>query len=273
MGIVEAIKKGFGIASKNLFLVLILFIFNLIWNMVNIAIMPQGAMPVSGAAPAAATPPAVPPETAILALITSAIFIVISIFMQGGALGLVKDYIKEGKMKLGVFASYGLKYYLRLLGLGILIILIVLIIALIAALIIAATAPLNNAIATVIATIIAVCIGLAGIYFVLLLVMSPYALICDNANIIESMKHSMKVVRKAFWRVLLLLVLLVLIAIGIGVLIGILTGLATVAIPAKAGKVVIGVVNSLFNGYLGVVMMAAFMAYYLALTGKEKAAV
>lgn len=270
MGIVDAIKKGFGLANKNLLLVLVLFIFNLIWNMINIAIMPQGAVPAVGMTPTATTPPAVPPETAALALITSVIFILASIFMQGGSLGVVKDYIKEGRMKLGSFASYGLKYYLRLLGLGILIILLVLIVALIAALIIAATAPLNNAIATVIAVIIAISIGVAGIYFVLLLVMSPYSLICDDAGIIEAMKHSMNVVRKAFWRVLLLLVLLILIAIGIGVLIGIITGLLTVAIPAKAGQVVMGIVNSLFNGYLGIVMMAAFMTYYLALAGREK---
>ena len=40
--------------------------------------------------------------------------------------------------------------------------------------------------------------------------------------------------------------------------------------PVKAGQIVIGVVNSIFNGYLGVVMMAAFMTFYLALAGKEK---
>ena len=271
MGIVEAIKKGFGIASKNLLLVIIIFVFNLIWNMVNIAIMPQGTVPIPGATPPAPAP-AVPPETAITALIVSAMFILISIFMQGGSLCLVRDYIKEGKMKLGAFASYGLKYYLRLLGLGVLIILIVLVIALIAVLIILATGPLNNVIATVIASIIAICIGIAGIYFVFLLMMAPYALICDNVSIIESMKHSMKVMRKVFWKVLLLLILLVLIAIGIGVLIGILTGLATVALPVKAGQVTIGVVNSIFNGYLGIVIMAAFMVYYLAISGKEKAA-
>ena len=263
MGILEAIKKGFGVASKNLALVIILFIFNLIWNIVNIVIMPAGALPASGTA--AATPPAIPPQVALSAFVFGFLFILISIFMQGGSLGLVRDYIKEGKAKLSAFASYGVKYYLRLLGLGIIIVLLVLIVALIAALIIAATAPLNNIIATVIASIIAVTIGLTGIYFVILLVMSPYSLICDDIGVVESMKRSMSVVRKAFWKILLLLVLLVLIAIAVGFLIGIVAGLLTVAIPAKAGQVVIGTVNSLLNGYLGVVMMAVFMAYYMAL--------
>jgi len=271
MGIVDAIKKGFGIASKNLLLVLVLFIFNFIWNMVSVAIMPAGVVPMPGTTPAT-TLPVIPPKVAAVSLVASIVFILVSIFMQGGSLGVIKDYIKEGKMRLGSFASYGLKYYLRLLGLGILIVLIVVIIALIATLIITATVPLNNIVATIIALVIAIVIGLAGIYFVLLLVMAPYALICDNARIIGSMKKSMGIVKKNFWKVLLLLVLLVLIAIGIGVLIGIVTGLLTVTMPAKTSQLVIGIVNSIFNGYLGIVMMAAFISYYLALSEKEKVA-
>ena len=264
----EAIKKGFGVASKNMALVLVLFVFNLVWNMINIAIIPAGAMPAPGAN--AGTAPVIPPETALMTLVFSILFVLVSIFMQGGSLGLVRDYIKEGKAKLGAFASYGLKYYLRLLGLGLIVILLVLIVAVIAALIVAATAPLNNVIATVIASIIAIAIGLVGIYFVILLVMSPYTMVSDEIGVIEAMKRSMRVVKKSFGKILLLLVLLVLIAIGIGVLLGVATGLLTVALPLKIGQMVIGVVNSLFNGYFGIVMMASFMALYLALAGQEK---
>lgn len=261
---IDAIKKGFAVATKNPALIMILFIFNLIWNMINVAILPA-----PGAAPAAVTPPAVPPQTAILTFIITVVFVLISIFMQSGSLGLVRDYIKENKMNLGKFASYGLKYYLRLLGVGIIIILIIGIAALIAGLIIAAVASLNNVVATVIATIIAIAVGLAGIYLIIRLVMSPYSIVCDEVGIIAALKNSMNVIhRKYFWKVLLLLVLIVLIAIGIGVLIGVITGLVTVAMPPKAGQILIGVVNSLFNGYLGIVMMAAFLSYYLTLQEK-----
>ncbi len=268
MGVLEAIKKGFGVATRNPVLILVLFVFNLIWNVVNVAIMPAGAVPAPGADPA--TAPAIPPQAAFATLAFSLLFVLVSIFMQGGSLGVVRDYIKEGKMKLSQFASYGLKYYLRLLGLGLIIILLVLIVAAIAALIVAATAPLNNVIATVIASIISIAIGLVGIYFVILLVMSPYTMVSDDTGIIEAMKRSMRVVKKSFWKILLLLILLVLIAIGIGVLLGIATGLLTVALPPKVGQIIIGVVNSLFNGYFGIVMMASFMAIYMALAGQEK---
>ncbi len=264
---VDSIKKGFVVATKNPALIMVLFIFNLIWNMINVAIMPAPA----ATAPGATTPPAVPPETALLTFMITIAFVLVSIFMQGGSLGLVRDYVKGNKMSLGKFASYGLKYYLRLLGVGVIIILMIVITALIAGLIVAAVAPLNNVVATVIATLIAIAVGLVGIYLVIRLVMSPYALVCDEAGVIDAMKHSMNVVhRKYFWKVLLLLVLIVLIAIGIGVLVGIAAGLVTVAMPPKAGQVVIGIVNSLFNGYLGIVMMAAFLSYYLTLQEKIK---
>lgn len=268
MGILEAIKKGFGVANKNLALVVVLFVFNLIWNMVNIAIVPVGAMPAPQADAAAA--PAIPPETALATFIFSMLFVLVSIFMQGGSLGVVRDYIKEGKMKLSQFASYGLKYYLRLLGLGLIVILIVLIIAVIAALIVAASAPLNNTIVTAVAAIIAIAIGVVGIYFVILLIMAPYTMVSDEIGVIEAMKRSMRVVKKSFWKILFLLALLVLIAIGIGVLLGLATGLTAVALPAKMGQIMIGVVNSLFNGYFGIVMMASFMSIYMALAGQEK---
>lgn len=268
MGILEAIKKGFGVASKNLALVFVLFLFNLVWNMINIAVMPAGAMTAPGAG--TATPAAVPPETVLTTLALSILFVLVSIFMQGGSLGAVRDYIKEGKMKLSQFASYGLKYYLRLLGLGFIIILFVLLVAVIAALIVAATAPLNNVIATVVASVIAILIGSAGIYFVILLVMSPYTMVSDEIGVIDAMKRSMRVVKKSFWKILLLLALLVLIAIGIGVLLGIAIGLLTVVLPTKVGQMIIGVVNSLFNGYFGIVMMSSFMVLYMALAGQEK---
>src|SRR3989338_4513484 len=102
-GILEAVKKGFGIATKSLGLVFVLFIFNLIFNLVSI--------------PLAAKPGAQPTGQATAgAIIFSVLFILISIFIQGGALGIVRDTIKEGRAKLAGFTSYGLKYYLRLLG-------------------------------------------------------------------------------------------------------------------------------------------------------------
>ncbi|OGW83562.1 MAG: hypothetical protein A2987_04140 [Omnitrophica bacterium RIFCSPLOWO2_01_FULL_45_10] len=258
MGIIEAIKKGFGVATKSLGLVLILFTFNAIWSIASLPLVARQGT-------------AVTPQVTATALTFSLLFILVSIFVQGGSLALIRDYIKEGKMKLANLLSNGLKYYLRLFGLGLLIILIVTVAALLAALLVVATAPLNNTTVTIIAATIALVIGGIGLYYMLLLTMSPYSLVCDEVGIIESMKRSVKLVRKNVGKVLLLLVILILISLGIGFLIGLVIGLLTAAVPGGAGQVLISIVNSAFNGYLGVVMMASFMVFYLALAAKEKA--
>lgn len=257
--ILGAIKKGFGLASKSLGLVLVLFAFNLILNLVSM--------------PFAVTPGAVvTPEMGSAAVIFSIIFILLSVFFQGASLGVVRDIIKEGHAQLGKFASYGLKYYIRLLVLGILIILIVAVTALIAGIIIAITSPLNNAVVTTIAAVIAIAIAVAvGLLYFIPLMISPYVLVSEESGVIASMKKSLEVIKKPFsraWALLLLFVLLVLISLGVGFVLGFIVGLISTVIPAGAGKVLMAIITSIINSYLGVVMIGSFMTFYLALTRK-----
>lgn len=260
MGVMEAIKKGFGVATKSMGLVLLLFIFNLVGNLAS--------MPFATVTPGTN----VPPQTTAAALVFSIVFILVSIFVQGGALGLVRDAIKEGKMKLGGFVSYGTKYYVRLLGLGLLIILIIGIVALIAGLIVAATAPLKNNVITTVAIIIAMAISvIMGLLYFIPFTLSPYALVCDEMGVVGALKKSLEVGKKPFSRVftlLLLFVLLILIALGVGFIIGFLVGLVTAVVPATVGKVLMAIATSIVNGYLGIVMTASFMVFYLGLTKK-----
>jgi hypothetical protein len=257
--IMEAIKKGFGVAGKAMGLVAILFVFNLIFNLAGI---PLAAKP--------GTPPA--PQFTIAAVIFSLLFVLISIFIQGGTLGLVRDHIKEGKMKLGNFASYGLKYYIKLLGLGVVIILLVGVVAIVAALLIAGTAPINNTIVTAIAITIALAIAVVvGLFYFVPFTLSPYAIICDEAGVVQSLKKCLSVVRHPVSRLfslILLFVLLILISLGIGFVLGFVVGLISVVMPANVGQILMAVVTSAINGYLGVVMMAAFMTFYLEISKK-----
>lgn len=259
MGIMAAIKKGFGTATKGFGLVLVLFVMNLIFNLVSLPFTPK-----AGETP---TPNQMTP-----AFLLSLVFILISIFIQGGALGLVRDYLKGGAMKLGNLASYGMKYYLRLLTLLLIVVLIILVAGVIAALLIAATAPLNNAVVTGIATIVAIIVGAIAIYYLILLVMAPYAIVCEEAKAIEGLKKSLGMVKRAIGKVLLLLVLLILISLGAGFIVGFISGIATVALPVAAGQIAIAIVSSAFNGYMGVMMMAAFMGLYLGLKEQEGSA-
>jgi len=260
-GVLEAIKKGFGIATKSLGLVSILIVFNLIGNIASIPFAVQaGHTPTAGAMAGA--------------IIFAVVFILISVFVQGGALGLVRDRIKEGRMKLASFASYGAKYYVKLLGLGILIVLVICIVALIAALLIAVTGPLNNVVISSVAIAVAIAIGVvASLFYFIPFALSPYALVCEGLGVIASMKRGLVVAKKPFIRVyllLLLFVIMVLIALGVGVVFGFIIGVVSAMIPAMAGKILMAVVTSLINGYLGIAMMAAFMTYYLSLAANSK---
>jgi len=255
MGIIESIKKGFGVAAKGMGLIAVLFVFNLAGNLAT--------LPFTPAPGAAAAPQAVVPL-----LIISLIFIIISIFVQGGSLGLVKDIIKEGKMKLAVMAQYGAKYFARLLVLGVLILLFVVVVALVVGLLVALTAPLNNAVVTAIAIAVAIAITVvASIYFLIPFILSPYAVVCDEVGAVDALKKGIAVGRKPIVRVFTLLaltILLVLIALGVGFLIGLAIGLVSVALPAAVARILMIVVSSAVNSYLGVVATAAFMVYYLS---------
>jgi len=257
--IFDAVKKGFGVASKNLGLVLILVVFNLVGSLAS---MPFAVQP--GQTPTN--------QMTVSALIFSVIFILISIFFQGASLGLVRDYVKSGAAKLSSFVSYGAKYYLKLFVLGLLIILIIGVAAIVAGLIVAATSPLNNAIVTNIAVVIAIAIvAVIGLLYFIPLTLSPYALVCDETGVIEAMKKSLSVVKNPFSRVLtllLLFVILILIALGVGLVVGFLVGLLTAVMPAAAGRIAMAVTTSIINGYLGLVMTGSFMVFYLGLSNK-----
>ncbi len=260
-GVLEAVKRGFGIATKSLGLVLIMIIVNMIGSFVS--------MPF--AMPAGQT---LPPETLTAALIFTAIFILISIFIQGGALGVVKDIIKEGKMKLASFVSYGVKYYIKLLILGVFIVFIIGAVALIAALLIASTAQLNNLVISSIAVAIAIAIGVVALLFYFIpFSLSPYALVCEELGVIASLKRGMVVAKKQFTRVFLLVLLfiiLVLISLGVGLLFGFIVGMIGALMPVAAAKIFMIAVTSIINGYLGIVMMGTFMVYYLDLAANTE---
>lgn len=255
MGIIEAIRKGFGVAAKGLGLMAVLFVFNFISNLATLPFTPA---PGATAAPQAALP--------LLAI--SFIFIVISIFVQGGALGLIRDIIKEGRIKLAAMAQYGAKYFVRLLLLGALILLFVIVVALAAGLLIAVTAPLNNAVITAAAIVVSIGIAVVtAVYFFIPFILSPYAVVCDDIGVMDALKKSIAIGRTPFSRVFALLaltVLLVLIALGVGFLVGLLVGLISAALPVGAARILMVLVSSVVNSYLGVVATAAFMLYYLS---------
>lgn len=258
MKILDAIKKGFDVANNSLKLVLIVFVFNVVWNIGVIPFTPEASI---GAGAGVAMSP-------MLTLI-SLVFVLASIFIQGGVLGSVRDVVKENKLDLAKFKGYGAKFYIRLLCLALIIILIIAIVAFIATLIIAASAPTKNAAIITITTILALILGGAGVYFVVLLFLSPYILVVEDVGIFEAMRSSIKFVRKVLLKIMGLGTLLVLIGFGIGLIMGIIAGILSLVVKGKFLQLVTGVLNGGVNAYLSILVTGCLVTYYLAIKGSD----
>jgi len=122
--------------------------------------------------------------------------------------------------------------------------------------------------------VIAIAIGvMAAVLYFIPLTLSPYALISDEAGVVVSMKKSLGIMKPLakVARLILLYVVLILISLGVGFAVGFLVGLIAAVLPQAIGRVLMATATSVINGYLGIVMTAAFMVFYFAIE-KEKAA-
>lgn len=255
MGILEAVKKGFEIAGKSRNLVLVMFAFAFIWNLINIPFNTQLQEPNVG--------------LSVSVIVLSIIFIALSIFMQSGSLGFVHEVIKAGQSNLTHFKNCGKKFYLRILGVSVIVGLFIVILSILATLAILIGGETPNAISIVLAVIIAA----FGIYGVILVFLAPYIVVADDARVVDSLKASIGVVKSNFLKVVGIGVIMILIGFAVGLVLGLVFGLLGALLQGVAGQVVFGFLGSLVNAYLGVVVTAAFMSYYLsAKTSSEPAA-
>lgn len=249
MGVMESFKKGLSVTFRNLPLVALLFVFGAVWNMVQLKLAP-----VAGAQ--ANTPPSP------IAIAAGIIFVLISIFVQAGTLGFIREAVKNGTSNFGVFTQSGGKYYIRLFLAGLIIGLIVGAFVLGAVL---AVSLLTQAQA-VIGVIIAALLGATGIYIVLLMFLSPYIIVADDAGVIASIKKSISIVKRNLLKILGLALFLVAIGFLAGLVLGVLIGAVSLAGQPTVIQMVTAIAGSAVNAILGVLVTASFMALYLGLS-------
>jgi len=248
MRIKESVSKGFGVAKKSLGLVLVLFAFGFVFNLINLFLAPPTGPDVTQ------TPP-----PALVAVMV--VFIFLSIFFQAGSMVYVRDLIKAGTANFGNFTSGGGKYYVRMLLLGIVVSLIVGVLVLLAALV---AAFLQNQ--PVVSVPLMILCAAFGIYFAVLLFLSPYAVVVDEKGVGASIKLSMKLVKKNILSLLGISALMILIGFGIGLILGgIFAGLSFLIKAEMASQIIFAFLSSLVNSFLGVFVTGAFMNFYLSL--------
>jgi hypothetical protein len=250
MKVMEAIARGFGISHKNFSLLAILFVFNVLWNLSPIPFMGNVQDPTKM-------------QMSPVVFILSAVFVLINIFIQAGVFGLIKDAIaSEGKAPVGNFAKYGGKFYMRLFGMGLLILGGIALAVLIIGALFAIGAIVKNVIVTIITGVIGIVLAVIAMYYLFLLFLSPYALIVDDSGILKAMKTSMAFVKKNLWKVVGLTTLLLLIGLGMGFIVGVASGILSLLIKGTMFQVTTSVLTAAVSSYITIVISAALMLYY-----------
>ncbi|MDD5633881.1 MAG: hypothetical protein PHW46_01235 [Candidatus Omnitrophica bacterium] len=252
MGVIEAIKKGFVLSGKLMNVVLVFFVFNAIVGLISLPM----ANPANTGKPGAIA----------ISIVSSVIFFLIFIFLQGGALGLVRDQIKSSTSSMANFAGYGKKYYLRILGLLFFYILLAIAVVLLLSLASAGILLLGDNVVT--RSLVATIVTIVAIILITLLLYPIYAIIVDDTGVVASFKKGVGLAISNFWKTLGLFITMLLLSLVISLLIGFLAGLATVPIPVNIGQIVIAIVNALVQSYIPIVMMVGFMCFYMSLEQK-----
>ncbi len=249
MGILEAVKKGFSLSPKLLNVILIFFILNVVMGLVSL--------------PLAKPENVGKPGIAAASLGLSLVFFLIFIFLQGGALGLVRDIHKTGSFNMSDFAVYGRKYYLRILGLLLVYVLIALAIVVVLALIGSGIMAIGDNIFT--RSVVGAIVGVVAVIAIVLLLLPIYSVVADENGVIKALGKGIRLARENFWKVLGLFLTLVVISVLISLAIGFIIGLITVPLPFTVSQIIITIVNGIVQSYIPIVMMLALMGYYLSL--------
>ena len=243
MGILESIKKGFSVTASSLPVVLALFVFGFIFNLINMALLPKA--------------PNTPPSPAMIA--AGVVFVLLTIFMQAGSMGYVRDKLKQGNAAFSHFLAAGSGYYVRIFLLSLVIALVIGAFVLAAALAAALLGPKAEYAAIGVAIVIAA----IGVYTLILLFFAPYIAVSRDQGVIFSLKESVRLVRANPLKVVGISFLLVAIGFLVGLAIGLVVGLLTRVMPDRASQILFAVLSSLVNAFLGLFVTASFMSFYL----------
>ena len=255
MGIFEAIGKGFSQAGKLVGVIVVFFIINLIYGLV---VLPFSAP--------TATQEVV---TTIILFVIGIIYSLIYIFPQAGALGNIKDVMKTGSASMDKFVEYGKTYYLRILGLVLIYLVISLAVVLVLALLTTGIFLVGYNVATVI--VVSLIITVVALAVITLLLFPIYSIVADDVGPVEALKNGISIAMANFWKSLGLIVTVALLSFLIALPVFFVIGALGIVIPPMVSQILMILVNSVLQSYLGVVIMIAFMAFYMSLKADETA--
>ncbi len=253
MTIFDAVKKGFTQTGKLMNVVLVFFVFNVVVGLISLPL---------------ANPDKVgDPGVIAISVISSILFFLVFIFLQGGALGLVKDQLKSASASMAQFTDYGKKFYVRILALLIMYILLAVAVVLVLSLISAGILLLGDNMAT--RSVVAMLVTMVAIGVITLLLYPIYVIVAEDTGAVAALKKGIETAKSNFWRTLGLFALMLVVSLVISLVIGFVIGIISVPLPAQASQVLVALVNAAVQSYIPIVMMVAFLSYYMSLTSGQ----
>ncbi|NQT32267.1 MAG: hypothetical protein HQ594_01175 [Candidatus Omnitrophica bacterium] len=261
MGIIEAIKKGFSETSRLMNVVAVFFVFNVVVGLISLPL----ANPARVGDPGILT----------ISFIVSIVFFLAFVFLQGGAMGLVKEQIKTGITSIANIFEYGKKFWTRILWLLIFYIIITTVV--VALLIMASTGIMLIGDNIITRALVAFVIAVVGLTIITFLIYPVYTIVIEDevvqagvfsgcASAFNALKRGISVALANFWITMALFLLMLIISLVISLIVGLIVGVITIPLPLALSQIVITIFNSAVQSYIPIVMMVAFMSFYMALT-------
>ena len=255
----EAIKKGFSVATKNLQLVLIVYGVGIAFGLMSLPFTRRLVTVVPGVAPTL-------PVGFWLIIIFS---IFVQIFVKGGVLGCVREVIKKGAANISEFVNFGKKYYIRLFLLGLLGMVIAGIYGFIFAALIGGIAA-GAVILKIILGLLLAAYCVFGVVLALLLVFWPYAIVVEGTGVTAGLKKSIEIAKKPITNLFKIFGMVAILAV-IAVVVNLVAAIPQilfrrVAILLNIYRIfVVGAVGA----YINIAFISALMAYYFTFKGEE----
>ena len=247
MGIGASIQKGFKIVISSLPVVLITFLFGFAYNLVSLALQRPGETPAPNAPPS-------PPMMA-----AGLVFILVTVFVQAGSMAYVRDKIRQGNALFSSFLKYGAQFYLKILLLSLVIAAVIGAFAVLAAVSGGLLAKANR-----IAALVSIgAVSIAGFFALIFLFFAPYVAVSETKDIRGSLSESARFVRQNFWSILAIAAILIAIGFGVGMIAGMGVGLLQTSLGEGPTKIVFAFISSVINAFLGLLVTATFMSFYL----------
>ncbi len=239
----DSIKKAFMLSMAAVKVFIVIGVFNIIVNIINLIIIPA---PVSAEMDL---------KKSFTVLGMGLVFFLAAVFVQGGIVAYIRDLVKTGSANLASFISNCSKYFLRMLGLVLITVVIVLGWGI---LFFGALPLLVPALKTLF-----VILGLIFIIgMVILLILPAYALVGSELGAVAAIRKGVSITVSNFLQILGILIILILVAIVVMFLASFITGI--LAIPLKqAGGYIAAIVMAISSAIVTLLADIAYMDFYL----------